>query len=142
MQCKILSNGFYILRHSLQLSPSNLKNLLTGSGLKKTVHFYNMANQTSQHILTTSVNLLGFCLLVITSLHITDRAATTFIDEFISVIAMFLTFSCFFSFFSLRSKNPVLEKRFETAADYLFMISLTGILLVIVFLVFNFVSPI
>src|ERR1043165_4458664 len=100
-----------------------------------------MANQTSQHILSTSVNLLGFCLLVITSLHITNRTATTLIDEFISVIAMFLTFSCFFSFFSLRTKNPVWEKRLETGADWFFIISLTGILLVIIFLVFNFVSP-
>jgi hypothetical protein len=100
-----------------------------------------MANVTSQHILSTSVNLLGFCLLVITSLHITNRAASTLIDEFISVIALFLTFSCFCSFFSLRAKGPVWEKRLETAADYLFIISLLGIMLVIIFLVFNFVSP-
>ena len=32
-----------------------------------------MANNTSQHILNSSASLLGFCLFVITSLHITNR---------------------------------------------------------------------
>jgi len=98
-----------------------------------------MANNTSQHILTTATNLLGFCLFVITSLHVTNAAATSIIDEFTSVIALFLTFSCLFSFISIRTKNQSVEKRFETIADYLFFISLVGILLIILLLVFNFI---
>ena len=48
-----------------------------------------MANKTSQHILNTSSNLLGFCLIVITSLQITNKAESTLLDEFTSVIAFY-----------------------------------------------------
>ncbi|MEI9808175.1 MAG: hypothetical protein WDO16_10025 [Bacteroidota bacterium] len=99
-----------------------------------------MANNTSQHILSTSANLLGFCLFVITSLHATNKTASTFIDEFTSVIALLLTFSCFLSFISLRTKDPVKERKLEIIADYLFIISLAGILLIILLLVLNFVK--
>ena len=98
-----------------------------------------MAKNTSEHILSTSVNLLGFCLIVITSLHVTNNTETSIIDEFTSVVALFLTFSCFFSFFSLRTTSPNRAQRFETIADYLFIVSLTGILLFILFLVFKFI---
>jgi len=99
-----------------------------------------MANKTSQHILSTSANLLGFCLFVITSLHAIDKATSTFVDELTSVIALFLTASCFFSFISIRTKEPAKEQRLETIADYLFVISLAGILIIILLLVFKFVK--
>src|SRR5690349_11747511 len=98
-----------------------------------------MANNTSQHILGTAANLLGFCLFVITSLHVSDTAATSIIDEFTSVIALMLTISCFFSFLSIRTSNPTRERKFETFADYLFFASLIGIAVIILLLVFNFI---
>ena len=98
----------------------------------------DMATTTSQHILNTSANLLGFCLFVITSVHITDTAATTKIDEFTSVIALLLTFSCMFSFASIRTTNPKKELRFEAIADYLFMASLIGIFIIILLITLNF----
>jgi predicted membrane channel-forming protein YqfA (hemolysin III family) len=99
-----------------------------------------MANNTSPHILGTAANLLGFCLFVITSLHITNIAQTSIIDEFTSVIALLLTTSCFFSFFSLRSKNAKREEQLETIADYLFIASLTGIFIIILLIVLNFIK--
>jgi len=99
-----------------------------------------MANKTSQHILSTAATLLGFCLFVITSLHVTNTAASSIIDEFTSVIALMLTFSCFFSFLSIRTKQPRLEARLESIADYLFIISLIGIVGIILLLVFNFIK--
>ena len=99
-----------------------------------------MANNTSQHILNTAANLLGFCLFVITSLHITSKAESSIIDEFTSVIAMLLIFSCLFSFISIRTKNQTREQRLETTADYLFVTSLTGILLIILLIAFNFIK--
>ncbi|HPE74708.1 MAG TPA: hypothetical protein PLC80_01395 [Draconibacterium sp.] len=97
-----------------------------------------MANNTSQHILNTSASLLGFCLFVITSLHIANQTETFFIDEFTSVVAVLLTFSCIFSFVSIRTKYPKREKYFETIADYLFLIALIGILIIILLITFNF----
>jgi hypothetical protein len=99
-----------------------------------------MANNTSQHILNTSANLLGFCLFVITSLHINNKVETSLIDKFTSVVAIFLTASCFFSFFSLRTKKTAREKLLETIADYLFVTALIGILVIILLITYHFIK--
>jgi len=98
-----------------------------------------MANNTSQHILSTSANLLGFCLFVITSMHVSDHAESSLIDEFTSVIALLLIFSCLFSFFSIRSKYKNREEKYEMIADYLFMASLAGILVIILLIALKFI---
>ncbi|HQV37893.1 MAG: hypothetical protein IPO60_03910 [Flavobacteriales bacterium] len=99
-----------------------------------------MAKSTSQHILGTSANLLGFCLFVITSLHVSDSAESTLIDEFTSVIALLLTISTFFSYTSIRTVHPEREMRMEKVADYFFIVSLLGIAAIILLLVFHFVQ--
>lgn len=98
-----------------------------------------MANNTSKHILNTSANLLGFCLFVITSLHISDMTETRMIDIITSIIAIFLTFSCILSFISIRTSNPRREKIYESLADYLFISSLMGILVIILLITLNFI---
>jgi hypothetical protein len=98
-----------------------------------------MANKTSQHILSTSANLLGFCLFVITSLHVSDKAESSIIDELTSVIALLLTFSCFFSFISIRIENKKYEVQLETIADYLFIGSLTGIFIILILITSNYI---
>lgn len=98
-----------------------------------------MANNTSQHILNTSASLLGFCLFVITSLHIANQTEAFFIDEITSIVAVFLTFSCISSFVSIRTSNQRKEKHYETIADYLFVIALVGILVIILMITFNFI---
>jgi len=97
-----------------------------------------MANYTSQHILNTSASLLGFCLFVITSLHIANKTEIFFIDEFTSIVAVLLTFSCISSFISIRTKNDKREKNYEAIADYLFLAGLIGILIIILLITFNF----
>jgi hypothetical protein len=96
-----------------------------------------MANYTSQHILNTSASLLGFCLFVITSLHIANMTERYFIDEFTSFVAVLLTFSCMFSFISIRTKIEAREKYLESIADYLFLAALVGILIIILLITFN-----
>ena len=98
-----------------------------------------MAGNTSQHILNASANLLGFCLFVITSLHITDKTESGFIDELTSIIAILLTITCILSFSSIRMKEGVKAQQIETAADYIFMTALSGILIVILMIAFNFI---
>ncbi|MFI0491179.1 hypothetical protein [Flavobacterium sp.] len=99
-----------------------------------------MPNKTSPHILNTSANLLGFCLFVITSLQISNKAETSNIDEFTSVIAIFLVFSCLLSFFSIKTNNLKRENRLETIADYLFAIALIGILIIVVLTSLDFIK--
>src|SRR5215212_676753 len=89
-----------------------------------------MANNTSQHILNTSANLLGFCLFVITAFHAANKSENSNIDELTSLIAVLLIVSCVFSFFSLRTENPKAEQRSESIAEYLFIVSLIGILII------------
>ena len=97
-----------------------------------------MANKTSPHILNTSANLLGFCLFVITSLHIANLTESHLMDELTSLIAVLLTVSCFLSFASIRTTEIKLEQRFEKIADYFFAVSLVGILIIILFITFSF----
>lgn len=99
-----------------------------------------MANNTSPHILTTSANLLGFCLFVITSLHISNRIETHVIDEFTSIVAVLLTFSCIFSFISIRTKSAKREKQLENIADYFFISGLVGILVIILLITMNYIK--
>lgn len=99
-----------------------------------------MANNTSEHILNTSANLLGFCLFVITSFHISNQSETHNIDEITSVVAVLLAFSCIFSFISIKTvNNPTREMKLETIADYLFLLALIGILIIILLITLNFI---
>ena len=97
-----------------------------------------MANKTSQHILATAANLLGFCLFIITSLHLSNKSENNLIDEFTSIVALCLTVSCVLSFISIQTENKKREYKLEQIADYLFIISLIGILGIIVFMIINF----
>ena len=99
-----------------------------------------MANKTSQHILSTAANLLGFCLLVITSLHVSSIAESSLIDELTVVNAVLLIFSCLFSFISIRTTNPKKAQRLETVADCLFVAYPLGILFIILLIAFNFIN--
>lgn len=93
---------------------------------------------TSQHILNASASLLGFCLVVITSLRIANRVEAQAIDEVTSLVAILLTFSCLLSFISIRATHHALARRCETVADYLFIASLVGILAVILVITVTF----
>jgi len=98
-----------------------------------------MANNTSQHILNTSANLLGFCLFVITSLKLSSHRESLLIDGFTSIVALLLTFSSLFSFFSIKTDNHVKERQLESVANYFFIVSLIGILAIILLVTFNFI---
>ncbi|MDN3548228.1 hypothetical protein [Mucilaginibacter aquaedulcis] len=98
-----------------------------------------MANNTSQHILGPSTSLLGFCLVVVTSFHLTNKSDTSIIDEFTSGIAMMLILSCIFSFMAIRAKDQKKTIKLEAVAEYIFLIALIGIMLIIMLLVFKFI---
>ncbi|WP_346985826.1 hypothetical protein [Chryseobacterium sp. POE27] len=86
----------------------------------------------STHILNASSNLLGFSLVIITSLKITKISHSTHLDEFAGIACLFFAFSCFFSFLAIRSQQEKQGLRFETIADYLFLIALFCIVLAVI----------
>jgi hypothetical protein len=98
-----------------------------------------MINTKSQHILNTSSNLLGFCLIVLTSLKISKLSEVSKIDELTGVACILLITSCLLSFLSIRSLRPKLNARYETFADYIFIVALLLVFIVtfmIAFLIF------
>jgi hypothetical protein len=97
-----------------------------------------LANRTSQHILSTSSNLLGICLFVITSLHIGDKSNNSLIDEFTAIIALLLTISSVLSFFSIRTPNIKKKYQLETIGDKFFIVSLFGIFAIIIFIIITY----
>ncbi len=86
----------------------------------------------STHILNASTNLLGFSMIIITSLKITKASHHTFLDEFAGIAAIFFACSSFFSFMSIRSRHKSLGNRYESIADYLFLIALFCIVLSVI----------
>ena len=86
----------------------------------------------SPHILSTASNLLGFSFLVLTSMKSLHLPQTTIIDNVVAVLIIILAFSCMYSFASMRSTSPTVTKRYETVADYLFIVALTLIAFVAV----------
>ncbi|HUN15685.1 MAG TPA: hypothetical protein PK622_02685 [Saprospiraceae bacterium] len=96
-----------------------------------------MANNTSHHILNTSTNLLGFCLFVITSLHLSNQEEAFYINELTSIVGIFLSLSCILSFISIRTNTEKIERRLEKIAEYLFLFALIGIFTVIILIALN-----
>ncbi len=86
-----------------------------------------MADKKSSHILSTSSNLLGFCLLVLTSLKISKFQQATMIDEFTGAASVLLMTASIFSFLSMRIKNIKRSVYYEKIADVIFLIALITI---------------
>ncbi|WP_426474708.1 hypothetical protein [Chryseobacterium balustinum] len=86
----------------------------------------------SSHILNASSNLLGFSMLIITSLKITKTSHNTYLDEFAGVACVLFACSSFLSFMAIRSKKEKMENRYEQIADYLFLTALFCIVLSVI----------
>ncbi|HWV66196.1 MULTISPECIES: hypothetical protein [unclassified Chitinophaga] len=100
-----------------------------------------MANQSkSPHILNTSTNLLGFCLIVLTSIKVAGFNHATVIDDCTGIAAILLMASCLLSFLSLKSRYGKTSERLEQIADYTFLVALICISITIVFVSFNLLS--
>jgi len=98
-----------------------------------------MANNKSHHILNTSSNLLGFCLVVLTSLKISKYDRLTLIDESTGVASMFLIVSCIFSFLSIRATNEKFIDHYENIADKFFMAALLSVFAIIFMIAFSII---
>ena len=91
----------------------------------------------SPHILNASSGLLGFCLVILTSLEITKINDQTYIDEIAGIASLGLAISCLLSFMAIRSTKENYEKKYEKIADYFFITSLLCISLSVILVTFN-----
>jgi uncharacterized membrane protein SirB2 len=94
----------------------------------------------SPHILNTSTNLLGFCLIVLTSIKVMHFNHSTLIDDSTGIAALLLMASCFLSFLSMRAEGSRSSERMEKMADYVFLIALICVSVTIVLVSFNIIS--
>lgn len=96
-----------------------------------------MAAEKSPHILNSSSNLLGFCLVVLTSIKISKFSTATAIDEITGLSAIVLMISCILSFLSIRSKSELKSEKLERVADVFFLIGLISLAITILLVSFN-----
>ncbi|RZM17866.1 MAG: hypothetical protein EOO88_42215, partial [Pedobacter sp.] len=89
------------------------------------------------HIMGTSANLLGFSLVVLTSIRIAKFSQASLIDESAAVACILLMGSCVLSFLSMRSTDTARAVRLENWADMVFLLALTCLTITIVLVSFN-----
>jgi hypothetical protein len=83
----------------------------------------------SPHILNASSSLVGFSFVVLTGINSLGVSDKTHIDEIAGIAIALFTFSCIFSFLSIRENREHQSKFYETIADCIF---LGGLLLLFV----------
>jgi hypothetical protein len=98
-----------------------------------------MANNNSQHILNTSSNLLGFCLIVLTTLKISKYSEASMIDEITGIACILLAGSSLFSFLSIRTEKDILSSRYEKIADNIFILSLFIVFAITLIIAFSLI---
>ncbi len=96
-------------------------------------------NKKTQHILSTSSQLLGICFIVLTALRIQKLFEASVIDELTAFAAVLFMTSSLLSFLSIRSEN-LNEDKFEKWADIIFLCALAIMLLVILLITFDLIS--
>ena len=99
-----------------------------------------MPESKSPHILSTSSNLLGFCLIVMTSLKIADRTEASILDELTGVASVLLMASCILSFQSMRTARVARSERLERTADVVVLGGLSLVFLAILLIAFHFMA--
>lgn len=79
----------------------------------------------AHHILPTAATMAGVCLTVISIIKLTElsKQVSTLIDDFLAVDGVMFLVSGFLSYLSLRAEH--LGKRLEHAADVLFLVGMT-----------------
>ncbi len=98
-----------------------------------------MASGNSQHILNTSSNLLGFCLVVLTTLKISKFSEVTMIDEFTGIACILLAGSSLFSFLSIRAGKEKFIVHYEKIADNIFIVSLLFVFIITFMIAFSII---
>lgn len=94
-------------------------------------------NNKAPHILNTSANLLGFCLLIITSIKVARFGDATIIDNITGIAAICLMLSCILSFLAMKTVGRKKSETLEYVADLIFLVALLCVAATIVLVSFN-----
>ena len=88
-------------------------------------------NNKNEHILSASSNLLGFSFVAVTMMREFGLIHTNRVDQFAALNVGLFTASVMLSFLSIRTHSDKLAKRYETVAEYVFMLGLLSIAVLI-----------
>ncbi len=94
-------------------------------------------NKRSVHVLPASSNLMGFCLIVQASLHVTGYSEKTRIDEVTAVATFLFMVSCVFSYLAIRASRPQIGARHEAVADISFIAGLLVLFVMVLMMTFK-----
>lgn len=91
----------------------------------------NSKQNLSSHILPTSAAMVGVCMTVISIVKLTqaNQGITSWIDEILSVDALFFVISSILSYISLRNDNGLLEEWADKV--FIFAITLMGVAVIL-----------
>lgn len=83
--------------------------------------------ELSEHIFEVSAGMVGVCITVIGLFRIVSRSAhvDSVADNLLSIDALVFLASCFSAYLALRARSTSQKRRFERAADYMFLAGLT-----------------
>jgi len=76
--------------------------------------------KTAPHILNASTNLLGFCLVILTSLKLAKFQHHSYLNEFAVCAILCLVSSCTLSFLAIKTEKEKVSGKLENIADVLF----------------------
>jgi len=93
----------------------------------------------SEHIFSVSAGMVGVCITVIGLFRIVSRSAhvDSAADNLLSIDALVFLASCFLAYLALRARSARNKRRFERAADYLFLAGLTMVSVVAVLIAYE-----
>lgn len=97
------------------------------------------SKEKSPHILNAASNLVGFCIVALTSLKILSPQKRTVIDKVLVVAIGCFIASILFSFLSIRS-NDERGNRYGRIADYIFLVSIFSLSLAVILIFFDFIK--
>ena len=95
--------------------------------------------ELASHILTTSANMVGVCLVIITGLNVGGLSRGTVLDEVVSIAACLFLISASFAYLSMRhTKLRVIF--FRDMADYFFLAGISLMVITMVSISLNLIS--
>ena len=98
-----------------------------------------LADDLCIHIFTVSAGMVGVCLTVIGLIRIiiSIRKIDTFADDLLAVNAVLFLVACLTAYTALRTRNTQRMARLEHAADAIFLVAMTVMVVACIFITFS-----
>jgi lysylphosphatidylglycerol synthetase-like protein (DUF2156 family) len=93
----------------------------------------------AHHVFSVSATMVGVCLTVIGILHFISNKKTL-VDEITAIDALVFLITCVFSYYAIKTKDSRRRFLLEKRVDVVFLFGIALMVLICVFIAFNFVE--